>query len=97
MALDPELVQAVNALPPSWGPRRNQPNGDHMFSGRLEIQHSFSVGDDRAVQWCNEAVAFSETLKYGFGDGGDDGLTLADFGLTARAFIAKGKDQGLDK
>jgi hypothetical protein len=91
-----ENIEKVNALPGSWMPRRNQPEWDRDFNGRTEIQQNFNARTDKAGDWAMYALAFSEVILGGFAGGGDDGLTLADMGANARAFIAKGANQGLD-
>lgn len=89
-------INAFNALPTSWSARRDQPNGDHLFSGRMEAQHAFSNQTDKAVQYVREALAFSEIIKDGFApDGGFGTVTLTEFGATARGFIAQGRNQHL--
>lgn len=93
----PTLMAKVTALPDSWMPRRDQPEWDRDFSGRNEIQVSFSHRTDKALTWMREAVAFSDTVKLGFReDPNEDDTRLMSFAKDMRVHIAKGKAQGLD-
>lgn len=93
-----ELLHQVNeSVPGSWNPRREQPEYDRMFDGKMEINQNFSNGTDKAHTWLRECAAFSQVIVGGFAGGGDDGLTLADMGLIANERIKDGKNQGLDQ
>lgn len=92
-----EIMQAVTSLPGSWQPRREQPEWDRDFTGRMEIQAEFGHRTDKARAWAVTALVFSDTLKQGFReDPSEDDSRLIAFGAEMRKHIAKGKNQGLD-
>lgn len=89
-----DLMNAVTELPPTWQPRREQPEWDRAFTGRADMQVQFSARTDTARQWLVEALTFSEILKAGFrSEECTDDSGLRSFGAMMRHHIAKGKQQ----
>ena len=92
---DKAFLDKIQGLPASWAPRREQPEWDRDFDGAMDFKTQLKAKTDKVGDWFRIAVAFSDVVKSGF-EGGTDGLTLADAGANARAFIEKGTNQGLD-
>jgi hypothetical protein len=84
---DKTFLDKIQGLPASWAPRREQPEWDRDFDGAMDFKAQLSARTDKVGDWFRIAVAFSDVVKGGFEGGGDDGLTLADMGANARAFI----------
>lgn len=82
--------RALDDLPSSWGPRREQPERDRDFSGKAEIRAEFGRGSFRAIEWVVTATAFSEIIKGGYSTGhvsDPKNPSLAMAGRDARAII----------